>query len=158
MRSLTTFFAFFSCAVTAFGLYESKLGKIDASASLKLAYDSRVFGMPSDEFNAVRQSGGSAGINTDRIESEDDFIITFSPAVHFTNKLGLEDMGEFTGYAWTQSGEDIVTATLQGVVKKNGAVFDMYTFDAVSNGLINVATGEMDLVNRTMRFTVAPLK
>ena len=76
----------------------------------------------------------------------------------FSNKLSLNEMGEFTGYAWAQSGEDIVTATLQGVVKKNGAVFDMYTFDAVSNGLINVATGEMDLVNRTMRFKVAPLK
>lgn len=76
----------------------------------------------------------------------------------FTNKLSLNEMGEFTGYAWTQSGEEIVTASLQGVWKKNGAVFDMYTFDAVSNGLINVATGEMDLVNRTMTFNVAPLK
>jgi len=76
----------------------------------------------------------------------------------FSNKLSLNEMGEFTGYAWTQSGEDIVTATLQGVWKKNGAVFDMYTFDAVSNGLINVATGKMDLVNRTMKFKVAPLK
>ena len=76
----------------------------------------------------------------------------------FTNKLSLNEMGEFTGYAWTQSGEEVVTASLQGVWKKNGAVFDMYTFDAVSNGLINVATGEMDLVSRTMTFNVAPLK
>ena len=76
----------------------------------------------------------------------------------FTNKLSLNEMGEFTGYAWTQSGEEVVTASLQGVWKKNGAVFDMYTFDAVSNGLINVATGEMDLVNRTLTFNVAPLK
>ena len=76
----------------------------------------------------------------------------------FSNKLSLNEMGEFTGFAWTQSGEEIVTATLQGVWKKNGAVFDMFTFDAVSNGLINVATGEMDLVNRTMKFKVAPLK
>ena len=76
----------------------------------------------------------------------------------FSNKMSLNDMGEFTGYAWSQSGEEIVTATLQGVWKKNGAVFDMYTFDAVSNGLINVATGKMDLVNRTMKFKVAPLK
>ncbi len=76
----------------------------------------------------------------------------------FSDKLSLDVMGEFTGYALTQSGEDIVTATLQGVWKKNGAVFDMYTFDAVSNGLINVATGKMDLVNRTMKFKVAPLK
>ncbi len=76
----------------------------------------------------------------------------------FSDKLSLDVMGEFTGYALTQSGEDILTATLQGVWKKNGAVFDMYTFDAVSNGLINVATGKMNLVNRTMKFKVAPLK
>lgn len=76
----------------------------------------------------------------------------------FTNKLGLEDMGEFTGYAWTQSGEDVVTATLQGVWKKNGSVFDLYTFDAVSNGLINVATGKLDLVNKTLRFNVASVQ
>ena len=31
----------------------------------------------------------------------------------FSNKLSLNEMGEFTGYAWSQSGEDIVTATLQ---------------------------------------------
>jgi hypothetical protein len=76
----------------------------------------------------------------------------------FSNKLSLSEMGEFTGFAWTQSGEEIVTGTLQGVWKKNGAVFDMYTFDAVSNGLINVATGKMDLVNKTMKFKAAPLK
>ena len=89
MRSLTTFLALFSCAATAFGLYESKLGKIDASASLRLAYDSRVFGMPSDEFKAVQDANNSSSINPNRLKSEDDFIITFSPAVHFTNKLGL---------------------------------------------------------------------
>ena len=33
----------------------------------------------------------------------------------------------------------------------------MYTFDAVSNGLINLTRGEMNLVNRTMMFNVAPL-
>ena len=76
----------------------------------------------------------------------------------FSNKLSLNEMGEFTGYAWSQSGEDIVTATLQGVWKKNGAVFDMYTFDAVSNELIDVATRKMDLVNRTMKFKISPLK
>ena len=46
----------------------------------------------------------------------------------------------------------------RGVWKKNGVVFDMYRFDAVSDGLLNVATGKMDLVNRMMKFRVAPLK
>lgn len=86
-------FIFLVCAIvhplTSFALYEGKLGRIDASATLKASYDSRVFGMPSDEFKSVKDSNGSAGINTSRLESEDDFILTFSPAVHFTNKLGL---------------------------------------------------------------------
>jgi hypothetical protein len=86
-------FIFLVCAImhplTSFALYEGKLGRIDASATLKARYDSRVFGMPSDEFKSVKDSNGSAGINTSRLESEDDFILTFSPAVHFTNKLGL---------------------------------------------------------------------
>ena len=33
----------------------------------------------------------------------------------FTDKLGLGDSGEFTGFAWTQNGEQFATATLQGV-------------------------------------------
>ena len=87
----------------------------------------------------------------------------------FTNKLGLEDMGEFTGYGWTQSGEDVVTATLQGVWKKNGRVFDLYTFDAVSNGLINVrpvnwillirlfdSTLRQSKINRKLQVSVRP--
>jgi hypothetical protein len=86
-------FIFLICAIvhplTSFALYEGKLGRISTSASLKAAYDSRVFGMPSDEFKSVKDSNGSSSINTSRLESEDDFILTFSPAVHFTNKLGL---------------------------------------------------------------------
>ena len=68
----------------------------------------------------------------------------------FTNKLGLEDMGEFTGYAWTQSGEEVVTATLQGVWKKNGKVFDLFTFDRGNVELqgfihhIQLACGDID--------------
>ena len=29
----------------------------------------------------------------------------------FTDKLGLGDSGEFTGFAWTQNGEQLATAT-----------------------------------------------
>ena len=31
----------------------------------------------------------------------------------FTDKQNLGTAGEFTGFAWTQNGEDVVTATLQ---------------------------------------------
>ncbi len=75
----------------------------------------------------------------------------------FTDKLGMGSQGEFTGFAWTQNGEDVNTATLQGVYKKEGRVFKLYTFDNVSNGKLNVATGVVDFVARTMKFSVSEI-
>ena len=88
MKPFIYFIGLFLVLTSSYGLYEGKVGRIDASAALKLSYDSLVFGMPSNEFDAVKKSNSSL-INPDRLESEDDFILTFSPAVHFTNKLGL---------------------------------------------------------------------
>ena len=73
----------------------------------------------------------------------------------FTDKQNLGTAGEFTGFAWTQNGEDVVTATLQGVYVKQGKVFKMYTFDAVSNGNLNFAIGIVDFVAKTMKFKVS---
>ena len=72
----------------------------------------------------------------------------------FTDLLGLKDRGEFTGHAWTQNGEEVNTATLQGVYLKDGKVFKMYSFDMVSNGVINLALGTVDFVAKTMKFDV----
>ena len=58
----------------------------------------------------------------------------------FTSKQDLADRGEFTGYAWTQNGEEIVTATLQGFMKK-GAIYKMYTLDVVDNGVFHFMIG-----------------
>ena len=44
----------------------------------------------------------------------------------FTDKLGLGDSGEFSGFAWTQNGEQFATATLQGVYRREGSIFKMY--------------------------------
>ena len=76
----------------------------------------------------------------------------------FTDKLGMGDAGEFTGFAWTQNGEEFATATLQGVYRRNGTVFQMYSLDMVSNGVINIVSGEVDFVSKTMTFKVSPLK
>ncbi len=75
----------------------------------------------------------------------------------FTDSLDLGSQGEFTGFAWTQSGENVNTATLQGVYKMEGAIFKLYTFDSVSNGKLNVATGVVDFVARTIRFSVSEI-
>ena len=76
----------------------------------------------------------------------------------FTDKLGLGDSGEFTGFAWTQNGEQFATATLQGVYRREGTVFKMYSLDMVSDGVINIVSGEADFVAKTMTFKVSQLK
>ena len=101
--------------------YEGKVGRIDASATLKAAYDSRVFGMPSDEFKSVKDSGGSSGINTSRLESEHDFILTFSPAVHFTNKLGLF---KINGSAGVQINQYILNGDMSNIVPTTSLSID----------------------------------
>lgn len=163
MRLLTLWVLLFIFPFTSFPLYEGKLGRIDASASLKLAYDSRVFGMPSNEFNAVKNSSGSPGINPSRLESEDDFIITFSPAVHFTNKLGLFKFNGSAGFQISQyllNGEmsNIVpttsfsidfddTAALKKRISNNAKIRFESTFDVGQK--IGASVLEQDLVSYT---------
>lgn len=73
----------------------------------------------------------------------------------FTDKQNLGTAGEFTGFAWTQNGEDVVTGTLQGAYVKQGKVFKMYTIDPTSNGKLNFATGIVDFVAKTIKFKVS---
>lgn len=72
----------------------------------------------------------------------------------FTDLIGLKDRSEFTGHAWRQNGEEVNTAILQGVYVKDGKVFKMYSFDMVSNGVVNLALGTVDFVAKTMKFHV----
>ena len=69
-------------------IYEGKHLKVGSSATLKATYDSKVFAMPTKDFNTIRESN-SSGITASELKSEDDFIISFSPALHFSSKLGL---------------------------------------------------------------------
>ena len=74
-----------------------------------------------------------------------------------TNLQSVDRHGEFTGYAWTQSGEDIFTATLQEISKKEGALYKVYTLDLVNNGVMNVAIGTVDMVAGTMKLEVGEI-
>ena len=76
----------------------------------------------------------------------------------FTDKLGLGDSGEFTGFAWTQNGEQFATATLQGVYRREGSIFKMYSLDMMSHGFINIVSREADFVAATMTCKVSQLK
>ena len=73
-------------ATNAFALKETAFGRFDLSASLSAEYDSRVFGISSQMLQAVRTSG-TPGVAVDEIESEDDLILRFTPAIHYTKKL-----------------------------------------------------------------------
>ncbi len=73
-------------ASNAFALKETAFGRFDLSASLSAEYDSRVFGISSQSLQAVRTSG-MAGVIPGEIESEDDLILKFTPAIHYTKKL-----------------------------------------------------------------------
>ena len=75
----------------------------------------------------------------------------------FTDKQSNGESGEFTGFAWTQNGEQFATATLQGVYRRKGTIFQMYSLDMVSDGVINIVSGEVDFVAKTMTFKVSPL-
>jgi hypothetical protein len=77
--------------------------------------------MPSDEFKSVKDSGGSSGINTSRLESEHDFILTFSPAVHFTNKLGLF---KINGSAGVQINQYILNGDMSNIVPTTSLSID----------------------------------
>ena len=79
-------FLTFSFQFNLLALIEGKLGKIDAIGTLSAEYDSRVFGVSSKSFLGAQESNSSF-IAKDELKSEDDFIIRFSPALHFTKKV-----------------------------------------------------------------------
>ena len=54
--------------------------------------------------------------------------------------------------AWTQNGEEITRAILRGIYRKKGNTFKLYTLDNLSNGKFILATGELDMVKKTLNF------
>ena len=47
---------------------------------------------------------------------------------------------------------------MQGVYRRKGTIFQMYSLDMVSNGVINIVSGEADFVAKTFTFKVSELK
>ena len=67
-------------------LKETALGQLEVSASLSGTYDSRVFGVSSSAYNSSKTSV-SPLIAPQELQSEDDFILRFTPALHLSRKL-----------------------------------------------------------------------
>ena len=83
---LVIFFLLGFLQLNLFGLVQGKLGNIDASVTLRTEYDSRVFGISTNSFEGAKSSSSSL-IAAAELKSEDDFIIRFTPALHFSKKL-----------------------------------------------------------------------
>tara|TARA_Y100000590_G_scaffold86025_1_gene96314 strand:- start:432 stop:857 length:426 start_codon:yes stop_codon:yes gene_type:complete len=70
----------------------------------------------------------------------------------FTSLLNVDGQGEFTGTAWAQNGEQLESAILRGIYRRKGNIFKLYTLDNLSNGKFILATGELDMVKKTLNF------
>ena len=99
--------------------------------------DSVTLGIDSNQMNASGEAGEYGRVYLSYV---------------FTNKMDTKDAGEFTGLAWTQVEEDFARASLQGIWKRKGKIFELYTFDNVTDGKKTVAKGVLDLVNKTLKF------
>lgn len=98
------FFSFILMFITPHlvsGFKETVAGKVDVSASLSGTYDTRVFGISTGSYNSSKSSN-SPLIASQELQSEDDFILRFTPAVHLTKKLNWFTLGGSAGIQLTQ--------------------------------------------------------
>ena len=110
---------FFFCHYL-FSVKDTPLGKIDLSASLTGIYDSRVFGVSSNMFN-ISRSGANPKIPSNELESEDDFILKFSPAVHLSNKVSLL---KFSGSAGVEIAQYVKNSDKSYVIPITSIILD----------------------------------
>ena len=66
--------------------------------------------------------------------------------------------GDFVGQARTINKDgEMRFASLQGIWKREGSIVNMYTLDAIDNGVMNYAKGKVDLFAGTLNFEVYPI-
>ena len=92
-----------------FGLIEGRLGRIDATSTLSLTYDSNLFNLNQNEYSFIKKSNS-------RIESKDDFILKFSPVLHYSKDLNLLNFqvsagAEIARFAFNDSSNYIIPVT-----------------------------------------------
>ena len=79
--------------------------------------------------------------------------------ITFKNFSSDQTQGEYFGYFWTQVDESTFRGTTSGMWKKDGKIYITLAYDNdVVGGIINLATGYWNLVERKASFKVAPLK
>ena len=72
--------------------------ELDIGARTSLTYDSNLFGVSEEVYQIADQRGPY----NDEIESRDDFIINFSPSLHFSKKIYLLNISGSAGISMTR--------------------------------------------------------
>ena len=72
---------------------------------------------------------------------------------NFRSRFGDNTQGDFDGQVRSINNDGVmVTATLQGIWKREGKIVNMYTLDTFSDGDMIYAEGKVDLVKGTLNF------
>ena len=85
-------------SVTAQESFLQSVRELDIGARASLAYDSNIFGISSN----VYADALSTSSTKEELESRDDFILNFSPSVHFSKKVYLIDITGSAGLSITR--------------------------------------------------------
>ena len=85
-------------SVTAQESFLQSVRELDIGARASLAYDSNIFGISSNVYADALSSSSTK----EELESRDDFILNFSPSVHFSKKVYLIDITGSAGLSITR--------------------------------------------------------
>ncbi len=74
------------------------ISELDVGARTSILYDSNLFGISKEVYQQARVSAPS----NEEIESRDDFVINFSPSLHFSRKIYLLNISGSAGISMTR--------------------------------------------------------
>ena len=110
-----------------------------------------------DSFDAEFKITSWSATNTDSTITSEGIVGEGFGKVYLTHNFrsrsGDNTQGDFDGQVRSINNDGVmVTATLQGIWKREGKIVNMYTLDTFSDGGMIYAEGKVDLVEGTLKF------
>ena len=133
--------------------------KITFFAILMMLAGSSIFAfeVTGDSFKAEFKITSWTASNTDSTITSEGMVGEGFGKVYLTHnfrsRFGDNTQGDFDGQVRSINNDGVmVTATLQGIWKREGKIVNMYTLDTFSDGDMIYAEGKVDLVKGTLNF------
>lgn len=133
--------------------------KITFFAILMMLAGSSIFAfeVTGDSFKAEFKITSWTASNTDSTITSEGMVGEGFGKVYLTHnfrsRFGDNTQGDFDGQVRSINNDGVmVTATLQGIWKREGKIVNMYTLDTFSDGDMIYAEGKVDLVQGTLNF------